>query len=946
MKTNKKLALLIGVSFISLAPMFANAQIAPLPGFPQERYTEFKADKDVIYGTLPNGMRYAIQKWPTPKNEVAIRLRIAGGSLNEKENQRGLMHFLEHMAFNGSENVKEDEFDKILSREGLAFGPDSNAYTSFDEVVYQLDMPKAEKLELGLKMMRETAGRLTLAEDAIDRERGIIESEERTRENPSFKSFRAYMHATFEGLRFTQRLPIGLMDVVKTAKRERFQELYKDIYNPSRAFLVLVGDIDTASAEKLIKQEFENWEAVKTSDDPDLGKLKQDPGKITIYKEALLPVSINLTQPRDFKNYPDNTATKLKFLHQSIAFSILNNRLDTIGKKETSPYISAAAFNSGMAKSVNYAAISATAKDFSKWKDSLEVIDTELRKALEYGFTDDEMKEALANIEQGYVQAVAQKGARRSAGIASSILSEFGNDSVLISAEDNLAWYKANAAKINKNDALKELKEAWGTSLPKLFINTTNDLKEQEVKSAWEAIRKIKPAAPELQKAKAWDYTNFGAVNYNHSRTDVKDLGVSYIKFSNNVNLVVKPTEFEKGRIRISVNYGEGELGLTSQPLDNAVGTGLILSSSYTAGGLGKLTTDEIQRVLAGKNVGGGFAIGDEAFSFNAVTVPSDLNLQMQYLAAYYTDPAWRKDGFNQIKGAKDAIYRQINSTPASVWGLNSSLVLFENPDPKKVKMPTEAEFEKLDLETAKTAYQNAIKNPAMEIVIIGDTTIADAIKAVGSTFGALPKFADKPDERASERNMKFPSARKTTTLYHEGNKDQALGLVFWPMRDYGDGKEVRKLRILESILQIRLNEVIREKFGGTYSPSTGWSPSTVYKDYGTLSASLVLKPEETDKYLSEIENITAELVEGKIDADLFNRARNPLIANFEETINNNPWWLNWLQGSSFNKTRLIIIRDGKKQYEETTLEEVKALAKQYFNPQKAQIIKVLPKAQ
>ena len=146
------------VSLIALSAQPALAQIAPLPGFPQDRYKDFKPDPAVTYGILPNGMRYAIKKWPTPKGEVAIRLRIAAGSLNEEDNQAGLAHFLEHMAFNGSENVPESEFDKILAREGLAFGPDTNAYTSWDETVYQLDMPKAERLELGLSMMRETAG--------------------------------------------------------------------------------------------------------------------------------------------------------------------------------------------------------------------------------------------------------------------------------------------------------------------------------------------------------------------------------------------------------------------------------------------------------------------------------------------------------------------------------------------------------------------------------------------------------------------------------------------------------------------------------------------------------------------------------------------------------------------------------------------------------------------
>jgi zinc protease len=167
--------------------------------------------------------------------------------------------------------------------------------------------------------------------------------------------------------------------------------------------------------------------------------------------------------------------------------------------------------------------------------------------------------------------------------------------------------------------------------------------------------------------------------------------------------------------------------------------------------------------------------------------------------------------------------------------------------------------------------------------------------------------------------------------------------MVYWPMRDYGDGREVRGLRILTAILQNRLTEVVREELGESYGPGTDWSPSRVFPGYGTLGALAEVKPTDSDKVLVTMEAIAADLAAGKIDDDLFQRARRPLIADFDETTANNPWWLGALNRASFQPERLVRIREGKNQYASTTLDEIKALAKRYLDPAKARLIKVVP---
>lgn len=931
------IALLASIICLSTAVF---AQIAPLPNFPQDRYSEFKADAAVKYGTLPNGLRYAIQKWPTPKNEVAIRMRIGAGSLNENENQRGLMHFLEHMAFNGSANVPENEFDRMLEREGLAFGADTNAYTSFDEVVYQLDMPKAEKLDLGLMLMRETASNLTLSPEAIDRERGVIQGEERARENPNYRVFRNYLSEVYSGLRLSQRLPIGLMDVIRTAPRERFLEIYHSTYTPSRAFIAIVGDIEVAEVERLIMARFSDWTAVGTpASEPDLGVAAPQPGKIHLQIEPQLPTQITFSVPRAFVNYPDTSATRRKFLLRDIAGSIVNERLERIARRDGAPLTGASMGDSTMAKSVAAATLEANAKSIDTWRQSLEVADSELRRALAFGFTNEEFAAAVARTRESYVRAVAQKNARRSASIVNGLVAAFDGDSVYTSDEDDLAWFNQIAPSINPQDALKELRETWGTNLPHLFVTASAPIEggEATIRTAWNQIRQRQPEAPVREATRAWDYTNFGTPAMSHSRQNIADLGVSYVRFANGVRLVVRPSDYEVGRIRVAVRFGDGKLAIpvSKVGLENAI------NAAFIAGGLGRYDVDALNRTLAGHSVGTGFGVGDDAFEMTAATTPQDLQLQLQIFAAYLTDPAWRPDGFARLMAVKDTIYRQIRSTTGAVAATQVDAILKSGD--QRFAFPSEAQFDALNLEDAKTILDDARKNGALEVIIVGDVTVAGAISMVGNTFAALPARAATPNARTAERQVGFPQGRATTVLKHEGRADQALGLIYWPMRDYGDGKEARALRVLESILQIRLTEVIREQEGGSYSPSTSWSPSTVYPDYGLIGATVEVKPEEVDRFMAKIEEIAKELANGKIDEDLFLRARTPLIADFVETTHNNPWWANWLETSSFNRNRLTIIRDGKRQYEQVTLDEIKALARQYLNPAKAQIVKIMP---
>ena len=249
--------------------------IAPPPAnvWPQT-YADLPPDPAMRFGTLPNGLRYVIMKNATPSGQASLRLRFAAGSMDESDAEQGLAHLLEHMAFDGSTHVANGEMIKILERHGLAFGADTNASTSWEETLYKLDLPKADEdtLDTSLMLLREVASELTLAQDAIDKERGVVLSEERLRDTPGYRVAKASLELGLQGQLAARRFPIGQVEAVRNATRDQLLDIYTRYYRPERAVLVAVGDFDPDAIEAKIKARFGDWTPkVPPGPEPDRG---------------------------------------------------------------------------------------------------------------------------------------------------------------------------------------------------------------------------------------------------------------------------------------------------------------------------------------------------------------------------------------------------------------------------------------------------------------------------------------------------------------------------------------------------------------------------------------------------------------------------------------------------------------------------------------------------
>ena len=276
--------------------------------------SDVELDDGYTFGQLDNGMRYILRQNATPEGTAMVRMRIDSGSLDETDKERGLSHYLEHMAFNGSKGIPEGEMIKLLEREGLAFGADTNASTGFEAITYMLNLPRndEELLDTALMLMRETASELTIEEGAVDRERGIILAERRDRRNFAQRAQEDSFEFFAPEARFGERFPIGVLETLNAADAATLRGLYERTYVPHNTVLVIVGDYPVEVMEAKLRERFADWSGGPAPKDPVTGPIDVTlKGKTDIYTDPSLSESVSITRFAEWVDEPDTLANRI-----------------------------------------------------------------------------------------------------------------------------------------------------------------------------------------------------------------------------------------------------------------------------------------------------------------------------------------------------------------------------------------------------------------------------------------------------------------------------------------------------------------------------------------------------------------------------------------------------------------------------------------------------------
>ena len=903
--------------------------------------TDVTPDPSITYGVLPNGMKYAIQHNETPKGSASIRMHFDFGSFAETDEERGLAHFIEHMAFNGSKNVPEGQMVPILERNGLSFGADTNASTGFDATVYQLDLPKTDEktVDTAMMLMREVAGNLLFDPGAVDRERGVVLGEMRARDSVGLRNIKDQLGFIAPDAPYATRLPIGTSDVLNNAPAARLKALYQRYYRPENATLVVVGDIDVAAMQKEIEQRFGDWKGVGPAGKPlNFGSVDlQRPSQVETFVDPDVPYSASISNFRAWDSPADTVAERTKSLLDTIAVGAFNRRIERIASAPDSVIVGGGMAQNDLRDAALGTTVALTAKD-GEWAPALTIAEQEVRRAEQYGFTQAEIDVQLANLETQFKTAAQQASTRRSEGLVNGILSTLDDDSFVTTPAYRLALFEAARPQLTREAVNARFKQMWDGSADLVRVTSKQPLTkdEQAVLDVYNAAKQAEVTAPDQSAAAAFAYDDWGTPGKVVSDKTIDDLGIREILFANNVRLNIKKTDFEQGRVRYNVRVAGGQLAF---PADES-GLPVFVSNMWSLGGLEAHSATDLQEVLAGRNVNLGLQVSDDALVSSGATTPADLDLQMKLTAAYLTKAGYRPEADTQWQNAVPVFWSQIISQPQGVAGLIAPYYV-ANRD-SRFGVTGKDPLLQSNLAEARAVIEPLAKSAPIEIAIVGDVDEDAAIKAVADSFGALPeRQLDGPDY-AAQRKAQFAQDLSLVTLKHDGPADQAMLLDYWKTSDDSDYKREVTASVAARAVDILMRDKLREELGATYGAQVGSDMSDIYPGYGTFSVAATLSPDRLDEAQGAIGDVLAKLRDQPIDDDLLLRARAPVIESITKSRRENGFWLGVASQAQTEADRLDRIRQQLATVEAVTPADIQAFAKAYLSPDKMLPIRIV----
>ena len=648
-----------------------------------------------------------------------------------------------------------------------------------------------------------------------------------------------------------------------------------------------------------------------------------------------------MTRPGPWLNEPDRLAQRREDLLRRIGYGIVNRRMQALSRRADPPFHDAGLGTGDVFKQGRNTNLVIDAVD-GKWRRALIAATEEYRRALAYGFTPAEVAEQLANIRNATEHDAASADTRDHGELLQDIFTLIRDDRIPTPPRDALARFAAFAPQITPAMVLAALqREALPLQNPLIRWQGRRapGTDEAGIRALWNEA--MSGPLPKVENAAAaqFAYGDFGPAGSIVSDTQEPGLGIREIRFTNGVRLNLKRTTLETDRILVQMSIDGGQMLATkANPL------AVEMVPMLPAGGLGKNSQDELQSQLAGHAVNTGLGNAPETFVSSAQTTPADLALQLQLMTALITDPGYRPEGQLQYHQAVNNAFSRLRSTPGAALANAIGGILSDN-DPRFTLQPVEA-YRALTFTKLKADITDRLAHGAIEIGLVGDLDEAKTIALVAQTFGALP--AREADFRpyTDQRARSFTRDHAPRTLTHTGPVDQAMLRITWATRDDTDPVEKQVLNMLGRTTQIQLTEVLRQKLGKAYSPNASSEPTRAWKGYGNFSITAsVNTPDLAATRAAIIETIAAQR-NSPVPADILQRARQPLVENFENTLKTNGGWLALVARAQTEPDRIERHLKALPRLMAVTPEAVQAAAQRYLTDAGRVEVTVLPEEQ
>ena len=910
-------------------------------GWPQD-VSDLKPDPALVFGRLANGLRYVLLANKEPKNRVALYLNIQAGSVDETNEQRGVAHFLEHMLFNGTTHYPPGTLVEYFQSLGMGFGGDTNAHTGFDETVYNLLLPSGDVKVLaeGFKVLADYARGALLLEEEVDRERGIILAEKRSRDSAASGVSKKQLQFDLAGTLVAQRDPIGTEDVLKTADSRLLRSYYDRWYRPDNMIVVVVGDMQPQETLKLLESSLAGLKGVgEIGACPDLGQVREAGTDILVVPEPELGYTgLALTTVFNAPPRPDTLDWEIAQLRQYIAIALLANRLEQLEQQPGSVLAQPKALAGYFLGRFGYATLTSRIET-GKWRQGLKLLQASLVQVLKDGFSEVELARGKREVFALLEKAVQTAPSRDSRALAEEIIRKLNDQEVILSPAQEMAAYGPVLEKMSLAEVNAAFRQLW--SRPRRLVELVGTVDpgltagqvEEQLREAYLA-NEGQPVPPWVQGQRApFPYLEpppTPAEIVEHIRH--KDIGVESYLLKGGIRLNVKTTDFQAKQVLLSVQFGKGKQG------EPAAGLTQISEAVIKESGIGKLTREQLAEALAGTNASLEFKVGPESFSFNGTSLRNEFELLLQLLQHRLHDPAYRPEAFHRSRENMRRMYEQLASSVEGIQQLQGERFLAGSSP--EYGLAAWEQVEKIDLPQIKDWLTPIFSREPLEINVVGDIDPQEAVRLVAKYFGNEQR---ELEETVPGKPIVFP-VNEQRRLAAASSIDKALLTVAWKTSDFWDIARTRRLNLLAAVLDDRLRVKIREELGATYSPHVVSQPSRAHEGFGLMKASLIVAPEQAEPLAKIIMEVAGSLGTKGVSKDELHRALEPTLTSIKDIKRNNRYWMESVLNLSGRHPQQLSwplsITEG---FTGIKAEELTSLARQYLGPDQAATVIVGP---
>lgn len=905
---------------------------------------EIKLESTVRYGKLDNGMTYYIKANKKPENRADFYLAVNAGSVLETEDQRGLAHFTEHMGFNGTKQFPGNTLTDELSKNGITFGRDDNAYTAFDQTVYQLTLPtdKPELFNLGLKVLDGWASGMLMAGTEIDAERGVIIEEWRGNRGAQERMRAKIWPIILKGSKYADRLPIGTLDNLQNFKYSSIRNFYKTWYRPDNQAVIIVGDFDADEMEQKVKDFF-------TMTPKPCEPLVRPTESIPDNKEPLIAVATDKeatsTQIMLFYKHPaQQMRTVGDFRNQELLVNLyelmLSNRLNEKSDKKDCPFLGASAgyAPSFIARTVGGYISSAAAKD-GKALESLKAMVQENERVLRYGFLQTEFDRAKESLLERYEQSAKEANKTHNTVFSSAFVDNFLEGTPAPGARQEYRWAKALMKDITLEE-VNALAKNWITKENIVCYITMPEGKkiptEKDILKILDNASSMK-VTPYVDTYKEVPFFS-EKVNKGKIVSEKKNEKFDYteLKLSNGATVILKPTTLKDNEIIMNCFSKGGESLYGDADVFNAQMAASIIDGS----GIGQMDHNQLQKFQQKHSFGTEPYIGDLSEGISGNCAPKDFELLMQYFYMYFTAPAKDKEVLETKVAQLKSQLPLLQNSPDIAFAKQLRKSMYPN-DKRNIVVPTDKDLNSLNIDKMYKIFRERFSSASDFTFVIVGTFGVDTTKALIEKYIASLPTTGKT-EQWKDVSPQFAKGKVDDKVY-KGTEDKAtMCILIKKPFNYTD-KEKRIIDVMGEILQIRCTEKIREELGSTYSPYLGIAYSKYPKAEFTLQAYYSIQPSNEQKVTDATFAILDEMIQNGASEDYIAKAKEQLIKRREQAMQSNNFWSNNLQSLYLYGNEILDVDTYNNSINAVTNDDLKASAAKYLKYDEHVKVTLLP---